>query len=47
MPTIRSGTVVAPVLPESALLSDDEGSYVYIVGAGQQDRTAGDHSGPT
>ena len=30
--TIRSGTVVAPVLPESAILSDDEGSYVYVVG---------------
>lgn len=30
--TIKSGTVVAPVLPESALLSDSKGSYVYIVG---------------
>ncbi len=30
--TIRSGTMVAPVLPESAVLSDDEGSFVYIVG---------------
>lgn len=30
--TISSGTVVAPVLPESAILSDDEGSFVYIVG---------------
>lgn len=29
---ILSGTVVAPRLPESAILSDDEGSYVYIVG---------------
>jgi HlyD family secretion protein len=29
---IRSGTVVAPMLPESAILSDDKGSYVYIVG---------------
>ena len=29
---INSGTVVAPVLPESAILSDDKGSYVYIVG---------------
>jgi HlyD family secretion protein len=25
--------VVAPVLPESAILSDAQGSYVYIVGA--------------
>ena len=30
--TIASGTLVAPLLPESALLSDDKGSYVYIVG---------------
>lgn len=31
--TISSGTLVAPVLPESAIMSDDEGSYVYIVDA--------------
>ena len=31
--TIKSGTMVAPVLPESAILSDAQGSYVYIVGA--------------
>ncbi|MFP5395559.1 MAG: efflux RND transporter periplasmic adaptor subunit [Alphaproteobacteria bacterium] len=30
---IKSGTVVAPVLPESAILSDAQGSYVYVVGA--------------
>lgn len=30
--TIKSGTVVAPVLPESAILSDGQGSYVYVVG---------------
>ncbi|MBU1255114.1 MAG: efflux RND transporter periplasmic adaptor subunit [Alphaproteobacteria bacterium] len=30
---IASGTVVAPVLPESAVLSDDEGSFVYIIGS--------------
>ena len=29
--TIKSGTIVAPILPESALLSDDGGSYVFIV----------------
>ncbi|MCB2087827.1 MAG: efflux RND transporter periplasmic adaptor subunit [Sphingomonadaceae bacterium] len=29
---ISSGTVVAPMLPESAIQSDDKGSYVYIVG---------------
>ena len=28
---ISSGTVVAPVLPESAVLSDREGSFVYII----------------
>lgn len=31
--TIKSGTMVAPVLPESAILSDAQGSYVYVVGA--------------
>lgn len=31
--TIKSGTMVAPVLPESALLSDAKGSYVYVIGA--------------
>jgi RND family efflux transporter MFP subunit len=30
---IKSGTVVAPILPESAILNDEDGSYVYIVGA--------------
>lgn len=29
--TINSGTIVAPMLPESAILSDDEGAFVYIV----------------
>jgi HlyD family secretion protein len=33
---IRAGTVVAPKLPESALLSDNAGSYVYIVGNGNR-----------
>lgn len=28
---INSGAVVAPVLPESAILSDDNGTYVYVV----------------
>ncbi|MBX7541460.1 efflux RND transporter periplasmic adaptor subunit [Qipengyuania sphaerica] len=31
--TISSGTVVAPVLPESAIMDDDGQPYVYIVGA--------------
>lgn len=30
---LMAGTVVAPVLPESALLSDNSGSYVYLVGS--------------
>ena len=30
--TINSGTVNAPLLPESALLTDDEGTFVFIVG---------------
>ena len=29
---IKSGTVVATVLPESAVLADSEGSYVYVIG---------------
>ncbi|NCP19560.1 MAG: efflux RND transporter periplasmic adaptor subunit [Erythrobacter sp.] len=29
--TIRSGTSVAPLLPESAVLADNNGSYVYII----------------
>ena len=29
---INAGTIVAPMLPESAVMSDDKGNYVYIVG---------------
>lgn len=29
---VSSGTTIAPLLPESAILSDSEGSYVYVVG---------------
>jgi HlyD family secretion protein len=29
---IRSGTVTAPLLPESAVLSDQKGTFVYVVG---------------
>ena len=29
---IRSGAVSAPLLPESAILSDEKGSYVFLVG---------------
>ncbi|KPF92666.1 secretion protein HylD [Novosphingobium sp. AAP83] len=30
---LRSGTVVAPLLPESAILSDEKGTYVFVVGS--------------
>ena len=30
---ILSGTTSAPILPESAVLSDDEGSFVYVIDA--------------
>lgn len=30
--TISSGTLVAPLLPESAIMSDAQGAFVYIVG---------------
>lgn len=33
---VRAGAVVAPKLPESAILSDDAGSFVYVVGAGNK-----------
>jgi RND family efflux transporter MFP subunit len=33
---ITSGTVVAPLLPESALQADARGSYVYVVGKGNK-----------
>lgn len=29
--TINSGTIVAPMLPESAIMNDEQGSYVFIV----------------
>ncbi|WP_408589261.1 efflux RND transporter periplasmic adaptor subunit [Novosphingobium sp.] len=33
---IRSGAVTAPVLPESAILSDATGSYVFVLGQGNK-----------
>lgn len=30
--TIKAGSVMAPMLPESAILSDEKGSFVYVVG---------------
>lgn len=39
--SIRSGTVTAPVLPESAILSDQQGPFVYVVdGANKVSRRA-------
>lgn len=29
--TLSSGTVLAPILPESAILTDRDGSYVYVI----------------
>lgn len=34
--TIKSGTIVAPMLPESAIQSDSEGAFVYIIGEGDK-----------
>jgi len=34
--TLRSGTTIAPVLPESAILSDANGPFVFVVGAGDK-----------
>jgi len=33
---IRSGSVTAPLLPESAILSDQQGAFVYVVGKGNK-----------
>lgn len=33
---IRSGAVTAPMLPESAILSDQQGPFVYVVGKGNK-----------
>ena len=33
---IRSGSVVAPLLPESTLQADSRGSYVYVIGKGNR-----------
>ena len=34
--TLRSGTTTAPLLPESAILSDANGAFVYVVGKGDK-----------
>ena len=33
---ISSGTTLAPLLPQSAVLSDDKGNYVYVVNTKNQ-----------
>lgn len=33
---IRAGAFTAPMLPESAVMNDDKGSYVYIIGNGNK-----------
>lgn len=33
---IRSGAITAPLLPESAILSDQQGAFVYVVGQGNK-----------
>ena len=38
--TIKAGSRVAPLLPESAVLSDDNGNYVYLVDKEKQGRAA-------
>jgi multidrug efflux pump subunit AcrA (membrane-fusion protein) len=38
--TIRSGLLTAPVLPETAILSDDKGSHVYVVDGANKVRAA-------
>lgn len=47
--SLRSGTVTAPQLPESAILSDDKGTFVYVVGndkkAQRRDVKTGEVSG--
>ncbi len=34
--TLRSGTTTTPLLPESAILSDANGAYVFVVGPGEK-----------
>jgi hypothetical protein len=34
--TLTSGTADLPLLPQSAVLSDDKGNFVYVLGAGNK-----------
>ncbi|TNE52905.1 MAG: efflux RND transporter periplasmic adaptor subunit [Sphingomonadales bacterium] len=43
--SISNGTVVAPMLPESAILSDDQGSFVYIIDDERKARRRGVETG--
>ncbi|MEP7221266.1 MAG: efflux RND transporter periplasmic adaptor subunit [Novosphingobium sp.] len=44
--TINSGTMVAPQLPESAILSDNKGAYVFVVGNDKKARRRDVKTGP-
>ncbi len=43
---IVAGSQEAPVLPESAILSDERGSYVYVVGRGNKVERRAVQTGP-
>ena len=43
---IRAGAVSAPVLPESAVLNDQQGSYVYVVGGNNKVERRAVRTGP-
>lgn len=43
---IKSGTAVATLLPESAVLSDDEGSFVYVIDKENKARRRSVETGP-
>lgn len=44
--TIKTGQINAPILPESAVLSDEQGSYVYIVDKDNKAQRRGVKTGP-
>lgn len=44
--TIGTGRIDAPILPESAVLSDDEGSYVFVIGKDKKAQRRSVTTGP-
>lgn len=44
--TIGTGRIDAPILPESAVLSDDEGSYVFVIGKDKKAQRRSVKTGP-